>query len=235
MMLAHARRARLPGRARSCRSPPSARPASELDRRRQLEVQPLADETIQGFDLALFSAGGATSSASGRRSSSPPARSSSTTPRLAHGRRRPAGRRRGQPRGARRRTQGHRRQPELHDDGRDAAGQGAARRVGHDARWSPRATRPSAAPGRRAIDELAAQVPVLHETSTRSSTTARSAARASSRASTRTRSPSTSCRSSATLGERRLHRRGAQDDERDAARSSACRSSRSRRPACACR
>ena len=45
---------------------------------------------------------------------------------------------------------GHRREPELHDDGRDAAAQGAARRVRPDARWWRRATRPPAARGRRA-------------------------------------------------------------------------------------
>ena len=47
-------------------------------------------------------------------------------------------------------TGGHHRQPELHDDGRDAAAQGAARRVRPARAWSPRATRPRAAPGRRA-------------------------------------------------------------------------------------
>ena len=41
-------------------------------------VQPLNDETIQGFDLAIFSAG-ARPPASGRRASSTPAPSSSTT------------------------------------------------------------------------------------------------------------------------------------------------------------
>ena len=44
---------------RSCRSPPSARPASELDG--DATIQPLREDTIEGFDLALFSAGGGTS------------------------------------------------------------------------------------------------------------------------------------------------------------------------------
>ena len=45
-------------RARSSRSPPSARPGASST---AAIVQPLTDETIQGFDLAIFSAGGATS------------------------------------------------------------------------------------------------------------------------------------------------------------------------------
>ena len=45
-------------RPRSSRSPPSARPASELG---DAIVQPLSDDTIEGFDVALFCAGGGTS------------------------------------------------------------------------------------------------------------------------------------------------------------------------------
>ena len=47
---------------------------------------------------------------------------------LADGPRRPAGRQRGQPGRCRRGPQGHHRQPQLHDDGRDAGAQAAARR-----------------------------------------------------------------------------------------------------------
>ena len=62
--------------------------------------------------------------------------------RVADARRRPARRQRGQPGGARR-APGDRRQPELHDDGRDAAAQGAARRV------RPDVARGDLLPGRR--------------------------------------------------------------------------------------
>ena len=55
------------------------------------------------------------------------------------------------PRRARRRIErGHRRQPELHDDGDHAAAEGAARRASACARSSRRASRPRAAPARRA-------------------------------------------------------------------------------------
>ncbi len=92
-----------------------------------LVCRPLADDQMEGFDLALLSAGGATSRewaprfAGGRRAGG------RQLQRVADGPARPARRQRGQSRGDGRRPQGHRRQPELHDDGRDASGQGAAR------------------------------------------------------------------------------------------------------------
>ena len=52
----------VPGLRGRRRSPPSARPASgSRSARSELECRPLADETIQGLDLVLSSAGGAVS------------------------------------------------------------------------------------------------------------------------------------------------------------------------------
>ena len=79
VMLAQAARARLPRRARSSRSPPSAPPAASSTG--VGIVQPLTDETIQGFDIAIFSRRRRRPRASGRRASSTPAPSWSTTPR----------------------------------------------------------------------------------------------------------------------------------------------------------
>ena len=60
-------------------------------------VQPLTDETIQGFDLAIFSAGGATSGEWAPRFADAGARRRRQLLALADGRRRAARRRRGQP------------------------------------------------------------------------------------------------------------------------------------------
>ena len=198
-------------------------------------VRALADDTIQGFDLALFSAGGGTSrewaprfveagaivvdnSSAWRMDDDVPLVVSEVNPDALEG------------------HQGHRRQPELHDDGRDAAAQGAARRLrpardgGHElpgrrrrgAEGHRRARRPG--PGRSSQDIDAA----------RQRRRGRDAPRRA-RASTPTRSPSTSCRCSATLGERGLHRRGAQAPERVAQDPRHPRPRRLAARACACR
>ena len=97
-----------------------------------MTVQPLADDTIQGFDVALFSAGGATSREWAPRFAAARRARGRQLVGVAHGPRGPARRLRGQPRRAGPHRQGHRRQPELHDDGGHAAGQGAARRLRPD-------------------------------------------------------------------------------------------------------
>ena len=82
---------------------------------------------------------------------------------LAHARRRPAGRQRGQPRCARRPSRDHR-QPELLDDA-DGRGAEAAPRRGRDRAAGDLApTRPSPVPAERAVDELLDQShALLHE------------------------------------------------------------------------
>ena len=118
------RRARLPGvRGGAVRLRALGGQARSSSDGSTLECRPLDDETIQGLDLVLSSAGGSVSAewapklveaGRGRRRQHQL---------LAHARGRAAGRRRGQRR-RRRRPQGHRRQPELHDDG-DDGGAGA--------------------------------------------------------------------------------------------------------------
>ena len=96
---------------------------------REVVVEDAATADPAGLDIALFSAGGATLARARARGSPPPAPSSSTTPR-------PGGWtptcRWWSARSTRDALddspQGHHRQPELHDDGRDAGAQAAARR-----------------------------------------------------------------------------------------------------------
>ena len=113
---------------RSCRSPASARPAASS--RTASSSSRCADETVAGFDLALFSAGGDDARASGRRASPTAARvvvDNSSAFRMDPDV--PLVVSEVNPEAIDDAPQGHRRQPELHDDGRDAAGQGAARRA----------------------------------------------------------------------------------------------------------
>ena len=124
----HARqaaRARVPGRARSSRSPPSAPPAASSTA--SASSSRCTDETIQGFDLAIFSAGGAhvrrVGAALRRRGRGRRRQLLALAPRP----RGPARGRRGQPGGARR-PQGPDRQPELLDDAADGRAQADPRR-----------------------------------------------------------------------------------------------------------
>ena len=194
----------------------------------------MRDDTIQGFDLALFSAGGGDVARVGAAVRRRPARSSSTTRRawrmhddvpLVVTEVNPD---------ALDAPPGHRREPELHDDGRDAAAQGAARRVrpardgrdelpgrrrrraeGHRrARRAGRAARRGRRPARQRRRRRAAQ--------------------GRSRASTPTRSRSTSCRCSARSATRATPTRSS-SSRTSRARSSRSPASRSRRRACACR
>ena len=172
-------------RARSCRSPPSARPGASSTAA-TASCSALTDEAIQGFDVALFSAGGATSRRVGaalRRRGRGRRRQLLA---LAHGRRRAARRRRGQPRGARRATAGS-----------------SPTRTARRCRWSSRSSRCTTRPGierlvishlpvgvghraARRVDELLDQAhALLHERRT-----------AGARGLLRTRSPSTCCRTS---------------------------------------
>ena len=174
--------------------------------------------------------------ASGRRASSPPARSSSTT-------RAPGGWTRDvplvvaevNPEALDDGHSGHRRQPELLDDGDDAAAEGAARRLRPDARSSRRATRRPAAPGRRGSTSSPRRCPLLHEA--RESLIGDGAEAIAAIEHSRPRRPARlQRRAAARRGRRRrLHRRGAQARQRvaqDPRRSPTCASAR---PACACR
>ena len=143
----------------------------ELSFAPMLPVQVMSEDTIQGFDLALFSAGGSTSREWAPRFVAAGRRRRRQLERLAHARRRAARRQRGQPRRARR-PPGDRRQPELHDDGRDAAAEGAARRVRPDVARRDLASRPPAARGRRASTSWPRRSSRSAATSTCSSTTA---------------------------------------------------------------
>ena len=107
--------------------------ASERSAGRELEgfgtVQPLSDETIQGFDLAVFSAGATTSGAWAQRFVEAGCVVVDNSSRLAPRRRRPARRRRGQPARARAPPRADR-QPELLDDAADGRAQADPRRRG---------------------------------------------------------------------------------------------------------
>ena len=115
---------------RSASSPPPARPARVLPYGdREVTVEDAATADPSGLDIALFSAGATTSRALAPRFAEAGRDRGRQLLGLADGPRRPAGRQRGQP--ARRSpsaAQGHHRQPQLHDDGRDAGAQAAARR-----------------------------------------------------------------------------------------------------------
>ena len=82
----------------------------------------------RGLDIALFSAGATGSKALAPRFTAARRDRHRQLLRVADGPRRAARRLRGQPAHAREHPEGHRRQPELHDDGRHAGAQAAARR-----------------------------------------------------------------------------------------------------------
>ena len=109
--------------------------ASERSAGRELDgaiVQPLTDETIQGFDLAIFSAGASTSGEWAPRFVEAGAVVVDNSLEVAARPRGPARRLRGQPGGARR-PQGPDRQPELLDDAADGRAQADPRRGRHRA------------------------------------------------------------------------------------------------------
>ena len=119
----------LPGRTRSGSSPPPARPAwccRSATARSPSRTPP--PPTPRGLDIAVFSAGATTSRAQAAALRRGGRHRRRQLLGLADGPRRPAHRLRGQPRRDRQRPQGHHRQPQLHDDGRDAGAQAAARR-----------------------------------------------------------------------------------------------------------
>ena len=192
IMLDTARAPRLPGRRRSSRSRPSARPAASCAAR---PCSRSATRRIQGFDVALFSAGGAISrewaprfaaagalvvdnSSAWRMDPEVPLVVSEVNPDALDA---------GVP-------QGHRRQPELHDDGRDAPDEGAGPRVRPDldGRHELPGRRWRRAEGHRRA--RAARSSRSSRTSPSSSPTATRPRARSSPRSTRTRWPSTSCR-----------------------------------------
>ena len=183
--------------------------ASERSVGRELDggliVQGLSEEAIQGFDLALFSAGGSTSGEWAPRFADAGAIGDRQLLALAHAGRRPAGRQRGQPRRARGPPRDHR-QPELLDDADGRRAEAAARRgrdraardqhlpgrLGHRPACGRRAARPVARPAARARDR-AARAQYAHQIAFNALPHAGSFADG-----------------------RRPHRRGAQADERDA-------------------
>ena len=188
-----------------------------------LTVQGLSEESIQGFDLALFSAGGSTSGEWAPRFAQAGAVVVDNSSRWRMSERRAAGRQRGQPRRARRPPRDHR-QPQLldHADGRGA--EADPRRGRH------RAPRDQHLPGR------------LRHGQARRGRAARPVPRAAARARHRsrptptpTRSPSTRCPTPARFARGRgPHRRGAQADQRDAQDPRRPRDRASPPPACAC-
>ena len=199
-----ARARALPGRRARRRSPPSARPGASSTT--ASSASRCTTTTIEGFDLALFSAGGvdvARVGAALRRRAARVVIDNSSAWRMDA--RRAARRGRGQPGGARRLTEGIIANPNcstmqmvvalkpLHD----------ARR--HRARSSSRPTRPPRGAGQKGVDELLAQVARGRCDGSRRPTAAAStphqiafnvAAAASSRFARR----------------RRLHRRGDEDE-----------------------
>ena len=95
-----------------------------------VRVEDAATADPSGLDIALFSAGGATSQGAGAALRRGRRHRHRQLVGLADGSGRAAHRRRGQRRRDRQRAQGHHRQPELHDDGRDAGARAAAREAG---------------------------------------------------------------------------------------------------------
>ena len=141
--------------------------ASERSVGRELEgglvVQGLSEESIQGFDLALFSAGGAHLRRVGAAIRRRGCRRDRQLLALAHARGRAARRQRGQPRGARNAPRDHR-QPELLDD---ADGRRARSRCTDEAgieRLVISTYQAVSGTGKRAVDELLDQShALLHE------------------------------------------------------------------------
>ncbi len=169
-----------------------------------LIVQGLSDESIQGFDLALFSAGGSTSGEWAPRFVGGGRDRDRQLLALAHAGRRAAGRQRGQPRGARL-PPGHHRQPQLLDDADGRRAEADPRRGGHRAAGDQHL--PGRVGHRQARGGRAAR-PVP-----------RAAARARDRAAERLRPPDRVQRAAPRRHLRRRrgpHRRGAQADQRDA-------------------
>ena len=91
-------------------------------------IEDVATADPSGIDIALFSAGATASRAHAPRFAEAGAVVIDNSSALAHGSRGAAGRERGQPARDRAGAQGHHRQPELHDDGRDAGAEAARRR-----------------------------------------------------------------------------------------------------------
>ncbi len=90
-------------------------------------VEDAATADYSGLDIVLFSAGGATSKALAEKVASQGAVVIDNSSAWRKGPRRTAGRLRGEPARRRGPAQGDHRQPELHDDGRDAGAEAAAR------------------------------------------------------------------------------------------------------------
>ena len=140
-------------------------------RRQRPDRQALTDESIQGFDLALFSAGSAHQRRVGAAVRRRRRRGRRQLVVLADVRRRAARRRRGQPRGARR-PQRHRRQPELHDDADGRRAQADPRRRRHRAargldlpgrlRHRPARGRGAARPGAAVVEAQEIPAPSIY-------------------------------------------------------------------------
>ena len=129
----HHARARVPGRrGRAVRVGALGGPARSTSATRPRRPARSARRPIQGFDLALFSAGGATSRRVGAALRRGRRRGGRQLVALAHERRRAARRVRGQPRGARRPPRDHR-QPELLDHADGGGAEADPRRGRHRA------------------------------------------------------------------------------------------------------
>ena len=191
---------------RSCRSPPSARPAAaSTGATRRSTVQALTDESIQGFDLALFSAGGAISeewaprfadagavvvdnSSFWRMHDDVPLVVAEVNPEALEG------------------HNGHRRQPQLLDDADGGGAQADPRRGRASSGSSSPPTSRCPAPARSAVEELHDQARAVIEAEELPGARGLPAPDRLQR----------DAPGRVVQGRRRLHHRGAQDDGRDA-------------------